>query len=263
MNLGSGLTVSVKTFESGARLPRHAHEGAYCCLLLGGAAIETCNGDIAELESATFSVRHPDSTHSVQFSPETASAVIIELDVGRFDLLTSSGLMPDPGVWAAPAQARTAAVRIVREIGTSDAGSNLIVEGLALELLGAAVRDSLHRDGPRPPMWVREAYDRLMEDDDLGALSIADLAEWAGVEPGHFVSVFRSWYHASPADLLRRIRFERATVLLGDSDLSLAQIAEQTGYYDQSHFTNDFRSRSGVTPGKYRRSLRSQASSAT
>jgi AraC-like DNA-binding protein len=51
------------------------------------------------------------------------------------------------------------------------------------------------------------------------------------------------------------IRTRRARSLL-KSELSIAQIAFQLGYADQSHFTRRFKQFQGVTPGQYRDSAR-------
>ena len=49
------------------------------------------------------------------------------------------------------------------------------------------------------------------------------------------------------------VRTRHAKALL-KSDLSIAQIAQQLGYVDQSHFTRRFKQFQGVTPGRYRNS---------
>ena len=49
-------------------------------------------------------------------------------------------------------------------------------------------------------------------------------------------------------------RIEHAKALLAHSDASLADIALQCGFADQSYFTNRFRSLIGTTPGRFRNS---------
>jgi AraC-like DNA-binding protein len=51
---------------------------------------------------------------------------------------------------------------------------------------------------------------------------------------------------------LTNIRLNAACQLLVATDLSMAQIALRTGFYDQSHFTNRFAKRHGVPPSQYR-----------
>ena len=52
--------------------------------------------------------------------------------------------------------------------------------------------------------------------------------------------------------LARITRFLNACHLLREGDCEeLAQVACHSGYYDQSHFTHDFRSLAGMTPGEF------------
>jgi AraC-like DNA-binding protein len=45
---------------------------------------------------------------------------------------------------------------------------------------------------------------------------------------------------------------QTACQLLVSSSLALAQVADRCGFADQSHFTRDFRSLTGMTPRAYR-----------
>ncbi len=49
-----------------------------------------------------------------------------------------------------------------------------------------------------------------------------------------------------------KARLDRARDLLGQSDLSIAQVAEMTGFTSQSHFTRAFRQYAGDTPSGWR-----------
>lgn len=52
-----------------------------------------------------------------------------------------------------------------------------------------------------------------------------------------------------------KCRIERAKELLVDTQLSMAEIAQTVGFYDQSHFTNVFRRHTNLTPRQYRNLL--------
>jgi AraC-like DNA-binding protein len=60
----------------------------------------------------------------------------------------------------------------------------------------------------------------------------------------------------SYALLLDQARRERTLLLLQSAELSLADIAERVGYTELSNFTRAFRRWTGVTPHRFRRSLR-------
>ena len=54
----------------------------------------------------------------------------------------------------------------------------------------------------------------------------------------------------------RRLRVERARLLIQEGASDLASVALEAGFADQSHFTRVFRRLVGTTPGEYRRSAR-------
>lgn len=54
------------------------------------------------------------------------------------------------------------------------------------------------------------------------------------------------------SSILRRARMREATILLTETDTSLAEIGYCCGYADQAHFQRDFRRVTNMTPGTFR-----------
>jgi AraC family transcriptional regulator len=86
-------------------------------------------------------------------------------------------------------------------------------------------------------------------------LRLEDLAAEARVHPVHVARSFRTHRGLTIGALLRQLRITRACFLLGKSDLSLAQLALDLGFSDQSQFTKTFRRMTGMTPARYRQVL--------
>src|SRR5215472_4982986 len=56
----------------------------------------------------------------------------------------------------------------------------------------------------------------------------------------------------SPKWLIRCFRLQDALARLGvGSDVNLSALAQELGYFDQAHFTRDFKRVTGVSPGRY------------
>lgn len=87
-------------------------------------------------------------------------------------------------------------------------------------------------------------------------LRVADLAAACGMSEAHFNRRFKAHFHATPYRYLRQVRMMAVADLLSTTDLSLAQVAHQTGHYDQSHLANEFMKARGMTPSKYRLKMR-------
>jgi AraC-like DNA-binding protein len=58
---------------------------------------------------------------------------------------------------------------------------------------------------------------------------------------------------ATPRELIVRMRVQHACDALRETSTSLADIALESGFYDQSSFTRQFKKHLGITPGEYRR----------
>jgi AraC family transcriptional regulator len=83
-------------------------------------------------------------------------------------------------------------------------------------------------------------------------ITLADLAEIAGMSQCYFASLFKQSMGITPWQYVMQQRVERAKILLRQQDYSIAQIALQCGFNSQSHFTQQFRKLAGVTPKQYR-----------
>ena len=86
-------------------------------------------------------------------------------------------------------------------------------------------------------------------------ISLSDAADAACVSATYLSSAFTRECGLSFIDFLHRLRVEKAKQLLEKSDLSLLDVAEQSGLTDKSYLNRIFRRVTGTTPGEYRRSV--------
>jgi len=108
----------------------------------------------------------------------------------------------------------------------------------------------LLRQGTRRAELVDNAIHLFSE----GALSVAQCARSVGVSERRLSQVFHEEVGISPKVWCRIHRFQAAVRALHDgADVPWAELALDCGYYDQSHFANDFRAFSGVDPTTYSR----------
>jgi AraC-like DNA-binding protein len=79
------------------------------------------------------------------------------------------------------------------------------------------------------------------------ALSVAEVARGTGWSQRRFSHIFRQQVGLSPKVWCRVQRFQRAVRQLhAGADISWPELALDCGYYDQSHFANEFRAFSGI-----------------
>jgi AraC family transcriptional regulator len=152
-------------------------------------------------------------------------------------------------------------------IGDVDpAQRNLYVEGLALTLLSLVLNRRL------------SSVDSVAFGDGLSDQEFALCAEFADGQIGtpfnldswaqvlnmptaEFVRRFQRTTHCTPYAWLMNWRIDRAKQLMSDPDRSLVQVSLELGFSSQSHFTEAFRRRVGMSPGRWRRSLSARSRS--
>jgi PAS domain S-box-containing protein len=94
---------------------------------------------------------------------------------------------------------------------------------------------------------------QLIADQYQRRITIAELAEAAAMSQSQFTRQFKRRLGTTPHRYLRSVRLRAACDLLCSTGLPLSSIAQQTGYYDHSHLTNDFRREFRLSPKEYRR----------
>jgi AraC-like DNA-binding protein len=93
---------------------------------------------------------------------------------------------------------------------------------------------------------------KMMQARYTEGLRIEDIAKKAGLSVYQFEQRVQKLFQMSPLQLLHKLRLDEATRLLRETDLSLSEIALQTGWCDQSAFTRHFSRYSGMAPGRFR-----------
>jgi AraC-like DNA-binding protein len=82
--------------------------------------------------------------------------------------------------------------------------------------------------------------------------TIADIAAQVGLSPRRFIQLFRQEVGLTPKLYCRVQRFQKVVRFIGNQQsVDWTMLALVCGYYDQSHFINDFRAFSGVSPSTY------------
>jgi AraC family transcriptional regulator len=88
-------------------------------------------------------------------------------------------------------------------------------------------------------------------------IRLSELASLADLSPSQFGRAFKTSTGTTPHLWHLDVRIESAKRLLADHSISLAEIAFDTGFSEQSHFNRAFRAATGVPPGAWRREMTS------
>jgi AraC-like DNA-binding protein len=106
--------------------------------------------------------------------------------------------------------------------------------------------------GGLTPSQARRAKE-LLSANLSGGILLTDLATACNLSVRQFTRAFRHTTGMAPHRWLLQRRIEKAQDLLARSTRSLANVAADCGFADQSHFTRVFTRAVGITPGQWRR----------
>lgn len=83
-------------------------------------------------------------------------------------------------------------------------------------------------------------------------ISIEEVADLTYYSKSYFMKFFKTCTGKGFTEYLNDYRLDHAARMLGTTDLSLLEIAAQSGFENLSYFNRMFKRKYGITPGKYR-----------
>jgi AraC family transcriptional regulator len=248
--------VLTETFHTpGMILPRHDHECANINFTIEGSFREIFGKRPQECSPSSILVKPAGETHANQYGRAGAHCLIIEVKSPRLELIRDSSKLFDAPDHLRGGILSALAMKIYNEFRMMDRASEVIMEGLVLEMMGQAMRHSINASSTVPPLWLRDARD-LIHEHFSQRVSLFNIAASVGVHPAHLARMFRRYYRYTVGDYIRRLRLEYAAQELIETERSLAEISAAAGFYDQSHFSQSFKGDTGLTPKEFRNAAR-------
>ena len=127
-----------------------------------------------------------------------------------------------------------------------------LLAGATADLLGLVHSSGHTAPAAQPPQ--ANVIDRAIthiQNASMHPLDIQRLAQKLGVGYSWFRSHFTAHTGLSPHQYLLELRLARARNLLDDNELSVKEIAAQTGFGDEHYFSRLFRKKLGLTPSQW------------
>jgi len=87
-------------------------------------------------------------------------------------------------------------------------------------------------------------------------ISLGELAAELNMVAGSLCRFFKSKTGCTPFGYLNRIKTDFACKFLLDEDMSITEVALESGFNNLSHFNKQFRKNTGMTPTEYKRQLK-------
>ena len=83
-------------------------------------------------------------------------------------------------------------------------------------------------------------------------ITLAQIAKVIRRSPATVDRLFRTELDTTPMEYLLRLRLEKASIALRNSDSTIAEVAQAHGFIDANYFSTRFRKRFGVSPRTFR-----------
>ncbi len=146
---------------------------------------------------------------------------------------------------------------IISEANNERPGYHQICSGLVVQILGQIISirknknfifSSIESDIQKACVIIRQ---NLLEN-----INVEKLAFDLNLDYSQFRKAFKRYTGLSPMQYHMALRMKQATHLLGNSDLSIKQIASKLGFCSQYYFCKLFKEKTGKTPSQYRQRAR-------
>ena len=238
-----GFTLTVVRDDAGSPVDRHTHDVPQLCLVSSDGYLTSARGARGRCGRGTF-LYHPAGTvHEDRFERRGGRFFVFqpgpEFEADRLPRMSRAFF---------GSRIELLCEQLGLESTGADAASGLVFESMFLELLGIASKETPSRHSPS---WLAPTLEWIRESESIP--SVAELARFACVHPVSFARTFRHHQGISPSEYLRWARIQRVLPALRGPERSLADLALEAGFSDQTAFTRACRRVLSVTPGEYRR----------
>ncbi|MCK0144411.1 substrate-binding domain-containing protein [Arenibacter sp. F26102] len=109
--------------------------------------------------------------------------------------------------------------------------------------------------GSPEQLFVRELNQQIKVNLDNANFSVENLAEALNISRVQLYRKVKAIIGISVSDYISNYRLENAKTMIENTDLSMSEIGYSTGFSSPNYFSTAFKSKYGVTPGAYKKSL--------
>ena len=136
-----------------------------------------------------------------------------------------------------------------QQIGYHTRVNQLIDELFIFIARKLTLQNNTHRDFPQTFMNLEQSLRQNLSHN----WTVEEMAAMVGLGTTTFTEKVKSYSGFSPLNYLITIRISEAIKLLKQNDLSVTDIALDTGFYSSQHFATTFKKLTGYTPSDFRK----------
>ncbi len=244
----NSFLVSSTKHANGLISPAHSHSYGVIHYVTSGIYEEQIGDTQFEVEERQLLYKPPNLQHANSFQLGGSQTYRIEFSDALLERL------PLP---TKPLQMRRTLItdlfhRIGTELIRSDDLSKVAVESAVWGILCEIIRSDREVDDRTESKQMVLEVVEILRSNLRQPPTVATLAEKLRIHPSQLSRVFKKYTGVTISGFLKRHRVEVSMELLSQTDLSLATIAIECGFSDQSHFSRNFREITSTSPSQWR-----------
>lgn len=245
------VRVAEGKYAAGERQYRHAHAYASISFVFAGSFQETV-GRTPELAFPFSTAMKPCGVeHDDHFGSSGARVLSVQFPQKLLSSLEDWDSSLNKWRWVHGGPVARHMLRLLK-MHRQPSTPNSELEDCVYEIVASLPCDRSLNSRAEMPRWLQLVKQEL-EDTFAGGTRVTDLATRAQVHPVYLARQFRHHVGCSVTDYRKLLKARAAAQALNSPDVSLAALADQFGFADQSHFGRAFKSITGLTPLDYRR----------
>lgn len=146
---------------------------------------------------------------------------------------------------------------MVEEFEKNSLHKEFILQGMLFRLLLTIWEEQLPEEGveqhPTPLTPPIMDVISFVENEYYRSPSLEEAAQVANFSPAYFSRIFHKQMGKSYSEYLNNVKLRHVQILLTQTDKSVMEIAQETGYCHGNYLNELFKKKFGMTPGKYRK----------
>ena len=224
------------------------------CFVYAGSFLLTVEGKTYTANAGDLYVIRRGTKWSCSFSgKETVRVLSVNFSGSLSDAIIKDYL-DEKDIFFSQSGCRGLANILLEACEKKDCGSRELYDEFMFFLLRTCQRLSSNLIGKEEPTLSQRIRQHILRYAMRGKLSVKSIANAFSIRVQDLQELWKETFGMTVHRYIQEVRLERAAELLLMSNVSISQIAEETGYTDRCYFDKLFLKKYGVTPSVYRKS---------
>ncbi len=232
-------------YHAGETQSPHHHDFASVTLVMRGDCLESSEHDNHVSQACTVLIKPPHVSHANEYGDQGTLSLQIAFAPQAFPFFPL-GHACRHFEGGAPATEMLALLRAAERMPEEEL-IPFVTRAVATVALACE-----QQPASSVPQWLADVADEI-ESASTDGVSVHRMAQAAGIHPVSLARAFRRHHACSITEFVRRKRIVQASRRIAAGAPSLADVAIESGFADQPHFTRAFRAELGCTPGEFKK----------